>query len=103
MHREPSGDEAFEVLDPVQRDSTPSIIAARIRDAVIDGTFPPGMQLSEAHIASRLGVSRGPVREALQRLIQEGLLRAERHRGVFVIELGIADVRDLYLARAAVE
>lgn len=93
----------FDSLAPVERDSTASIIAGRIRDAIIDGSFPPGMQLSEAHLADRLSVSRGPVREAMQRLIQEGLLRAVRHRGVFVIELGPDDVRDVYLARAAIE
>lgn len=92
-----------DVLTPVERDSTPSIIAARIRDAIIDGSLPPGMQLGESQLATRLDVSRGPVREAMQRLLQEGLLRAERHRGVFVVELGADEVQDVYLARAAVE
>jgi DNA-binding GntR family transcriptional regulator len=54
-------------------------------------------------LAERLAVSRGPVREALQRLIQEGLLRDERHRGVFVVELDADDVADIYFARAAAE
>lgn len=94
---------AFDRIAPVERESTASIVATRIRDAVIDGSFGPGMQLSEAQLADRLGISRGPVREAMQRLIQEGLLRAERHRGVFVIELGPDDVRDVYLARATTE
>ena len=40
--------------------------------------------MHEVELAESFGVSRGPVREALQRLIQEGLLRAEPHRGVFV-------------------
>jgi DNA-binding GntR family transcriptional regulator len=48
-------------------------------------------------------VSRGPIREAMQRLIQEGLLRAERNRGVFVVELGLDDARDVYLARGVIE
>lgn len=69
----------------------------------MDGSFAPGMQLGEAQLARSFGVSRGPVREAMQRLIQEGLLRNERHRGVFVIALDDDDVRDIYLARAAIE
>lgn len=69
----------------------------------MDGTFASGAQLGEADLAERLEVSRGPVREALQRLIQEGLLRSEPHRGVFVIDLGADEIDDIYLARGAVE
>ncbi|HEY2763620.1 MAG TPA: GntR family transcriptional regulator [Pseudonocardiaceae bacterium] len=90
-------------LEPVSRRSTAAIIADRLRDAITRGAFPPGMQLGEVDLASQLGVSRGPLREAMQRLVQEGLLRGERHRGLFVVELGIEDVRDIYAARLAVE
>ena len=93
----------FEGLEPVERETTASIIADRIRERIMDGTFAPGTQLGEAQLASRLAVSRGSVREAMQRLIQEGLLRNERNRGVFVIELDASDVADIYLARGAVE
>ena len=48
-------------------------------------------------------MSRGPVREALQRLIQEGLLRSEPHRGVFVPVMSAEDIDDIYLAREALE
>lgn len=67
------------------------------------GAFRPGAQLTEADIALRLGVSRGPVREAMQRLVQEGLLRSERNRGVFVVSLDPEDVQDIYLARLVIE
>lgn len=89
--------------EPDSRQSTAAIIAARLRDAITRGAFPPGTQLGEVDLARRLGVSRGPLREAMQRLVQEGLLRGERHRGLFVVELGIEDVRDVYAARLAVE
>lgn len=85
------------------RVTTASIIADRIRGGITDGTFAPGTQLGEANLAQRLQVSRGPVREALQRLIQEGLLYNEPNRGVFVTALGAGDVEDIYLARGAVE
>ncbi len=67
------------------------------------GSLAPGDQLGEAELAGQLGVSRGPLREAMQRLVQEGLLRSERHRGLFVRELTPDDVRDVYVARLAVE
>ena len=93
----------MEKLEPVNRETTPGVIAAQIRGRIMEGTFPPGSQLGEAQLAGRLNVSRGPVREALQRLIQEGLLETNRNRGVFVVSLGAADVADVYLARRAIE
>ena len=93
----------MEELEPVNRETTAEIIAAQIRDRITDGTFPLGSQLREAQLAARLKVSRGPVREALQRLVQEGLLRSERNHGVFVISLDEGDIADIYLARGAIE
>jgi DNA-binding GntR family transcriptional regulator len=90
-------------LRPLQLESTPVLVADRIRDGILDGTFPPHTQLSEVALSRQLAVSRGPIREAMQRLIQEGLLRSERNRGVFVIDLDAEDARDIYLARGAVE
>ncbi|MFE0267941.1 GntR family transcriptional regulator [Nocardiopsis alba] len=90
-------------LRPVPRRSTAELIADQLRAAIMYGSLSPGDQLGEADLAGRLGVSRGPLREAMQRLVQEGLLRSERHRGLFVRELTSDDVRDVYVARLAVE
>jgi DNA-binding GntR family transcriptional regulator len=90
-------------LTPIPRDSTPSIIAGRLRDAVARGEFQPGQQLTEAALAASFGVSRGPLREAMQRLTQEGLLVSHRNRGLFVMDLDEPTIRDIYLARAAIE
>jgi DNA-binding GntR family transcriptional regulator len=90
-------------LEPLQMQSTPALIADRLRSQILQGAFPANAQLSEVDLAQQLQVSRGPIREAMQRLIQEGLLRAERNRGVFVVELGQDDARDVYLARGAIE
>jgi DNA-binding GntR family transcriptional regulator len=90
-------------LEPLALQSTPALIADRLRSEILDGAFPPDTQMSEVELARALRVSRGPIREAMQRLIQEGLLRAERNRGVFVVELDHDDARDVYLARGVVE
>lgn len=90
-------------IEPLMQRSTPSIIAEKLRLAIGHGELPAGAQLYEAELARELGVSRGPLREAMQRLTQEGLLVAIRNRGVFVIEMTPDRVRDMYLARAAVE
>jgi DNA-binding GntR family transcriptional regulator len=92
-----------DVLEPLRRDSTPERIATQLRSGIVTGRLPPGQALREVEIARQLGVSRGPVREAFQRLIQEGLLEAHPARGVFVPQLTADDIADLYLARSAVE
>lgn len=56
------------ILTPLVQESTPAIIARKLRDAIANGDFPPGSQLTEAGLAADLGVSRGPLREAMQRL-----------------------------------
>jgi DNA-binding GntR family transcriptional regulator len=93
----------FDELEPLALESAASLIADQIRRRIMDGSFAPGTQLREVQLSERLGTSRGPVREAMQHLIQEGLLRAERHRGVFVVELDDEDIGDIYLARRAIE
>jgi DNA-binding GntR family transcriptional regulator len=91
------------VIEPLVQQSTPSIIADKLRHAIGSGELKPGAQLSEADLARKFGVSRGPLREGMQRLTQEGLLVSIRHRGLFVIEMTPNDVRDMYLAREAIE
>ncbi len=79
------------------------MIAMKLREAIAHGEIPPGSQLGEAELARALGVSRGPLREGMQRLNQEGLLVSIRNRGLFVIEMTPETMRDVYLAREAVE
>lgn len=91
------------IIEPLVQESTPSIIAGKLRRAIAEGELAPGAQLGEAELARELGVSRGPLREAMQRLTQEGLLLSIRNRGLFVITMNDADIQDMYLARTAVE
>jgi DNA-binding GntR family transcriptional regulator len=90
-------------IGPLVQESTPSIIADKLRQAIAHGELKPGAQLGEAELARKLGVSRGPLREGMQRLTQEGLLVAVRNRGLFVIHMTPDDVRDMYFAREAIE
>jgi DNA-binding GntR family transcriptional regulator len=90
-------------LEPLSRESSASIIADKLRSGIVDGIFRPGQQMGEVQLAQQLGVSRGLLREAMQRLVQEGLLRSERYRGLFVVELDNEDVWDIYLTREGIE
>jgi DNA-binding GntR family transcriptional regulator len=71
----------------------------RLRDAIVDGTLAPGEQLRDGELASWLGVSRTPVREALLRLGQVGLVHARPGRSTTVAPLEPTEIRD---ARAVV-
>lgn len=90
-------------LAPVVQESTPSLVASQVREAIALGHIAPGSQLHESALAKQLGVSRGPLREGLQRLTQEGLLVSHRNRGLFLIELSPENIRDMYLAREGIE
>ncbi|PYG02185.1 transcriptional regulator, GntR family [Georgenia satyanarayanai] len=90
-------------LRPPRRQSTVEYLAEQLRTAVMTGQLPPGTQLGEADLAERFEVSRGPLREAMQRLVSEGILYAVVNRGVFVCELTLEDVADVYRTRSVIE
>src|SRR5882757_1316895 len=81
------------------RDQTVEVL----REAIIRGEIRPGSRINEAELADKLGISRGPLREAIQRVGAEGLIEFQRNRGAFVRELGLDDVRLIYDARQALE
>jgi DNA-binding GntR family transcriptional regulator len=78
-------------------------IAERLRAAILDGEIPPGAQLVEATLADQFNVSRGPLREALRQLIEEGLLVTVPYTGTHVISLSVQDVREIYSMRITLE
>ncbi|WP_422385795.1 GntR family transcriptional regulator [Microbacterium telephonicum] len=75
---------------PLMRDD----VYARLRDAIVDGTFAPDEQLRDTDLAAWLGVSRTPVREALLELGRAGLVRAVPGRSTVVAPLELAAIRD---------
>lgn len=74
-----------------------------LRRAIVTGALTPGAHLVEADLAQRLNVSRGPIREALTRLEQEGLVINYPYRGKFVAEITAEDVREVYDLRILLE
>ncbi len=91
------------VLGPARRRVLADEVADAIRDAIFAGRIDLGQRLVEEELATNLNVSRGPVREALVRLSQEGLVHIERHRGVTVAQLGLDAVDEIYSLRTALE
>lgn len=87
----------------VARPSTVDLITTELRKAIFTGALPVGSPIGEVEMSSQLGVSRSPLRESTQRLVQEGLLTASPGRGMRVSVIGPDHVADVYDARLAIE
>lgn len=74
-----------------------------LHQAIYEGQLAPGSRLIEEEVSAALGISRGPVREAIRRLESEGLLVTRSHRDTHVVNLSATDVAELYAVRAALE
>src|SRR5579875_3776535 len=74
-----------------------------LRDAIIDGRLAPGDRIVEAEIARQMAISRAPIREAIRKLEQDGLLEYLPRRGAVIVRLSPAEVRDVYHVRAHLE
>ncbi|WP_368498143.1 GntR family transcriptional regulator [Herbiconiux sp. A18JL235] len=82
-------------LKPVSNESLRGRVAASIRESILDGSLPPGAKLTEPELARQLETSRGPIREALRDLEQEGLVRSQAHRSVRVVEITREEVLEV--------
>lgn len=80
----------------VERHTLADQVYASLKTAIIGGDLQPGERLKELEIALSLGASRTPVREALSRLQQEGLIRQLKSGGLTVVELAEDDVREIF-------
>ncbi len=78
-------------------------VAARLRESIVHGTLAPGTRLLEVEAARQLGVSRGPLREALRILESEGLIISEPGHGSHVVQISERDIREIYSLRRILE
>ncbi len=87
----------------VQARSLVDEVVERLEAAIITGELPPGTKLNEQQLATALGVSRGPLREAIRRLEGRTLVERTPNIGVRVAELSPSDLNDLLEIREALE
>ena len=87
----------------IQAHSLPALVQSELSRMILAGDLPAGAQLREAEIASMLGVSRGPVREAFRALEESGLVRLEKNRGVFVRQIDIDEADQIFELRAVLD
>ncbi len=87
----------------LQSSSLTTVVQQEIERAILVGEFEPGSKLIEATLAEKMGVSRGPVREAFRMLEEAGLVRNEKNRGVFVRDIPIDEAVEIFDLRAAMD
>jgi DNA-binding GntR family transcriptional regulator len=99
----PSPTDLTDILSaPIKRSLSDEVVV-RLRDAIVNAKLAPGERLREELLASSMGVSRGPVREAIQRLEREGLVIIHPNRGATVARLSREDLDEVYSLRRALE
>lgn len=87
----------------LQGNSLAGLVHNEIERMILGGELQPGSKLTEATIATQLGVSRGPVREAFRMLDEAGLVRTEKNRGVFVRDIALDEALEIFELRAVME
>lgn len=87
----------------MQSSSLPTLVQRELTQRIIAGELPAGAKLNEVDVALRLGVSRGPVREAFRALEESGLVRFEKNRGVFVRNVSLQEADEIFELRALLD
>lgn len=87
----------------LQTSSLASVVQTELERMILSGELAPGAKLTEMALAARLGVSRGPVREAFRMLDEAGLVRTEKNRGVYVRDLPVEEAIEIFELRAAMD
>jgi len=92
-----------ETLDLVKEHSLTSALKTELERLIFDGKIKAGERINESNLAARFKTSRGPLREALQALGEQGLISFARNRGASVRQLSLEEAEELYDLRAALD
>lgn len=87
----------------IKRETMGAQLSNLLRGAILSGEFAPGETVTETALAVRFGVSRGPMREAMRQLTDEGLLVTVPYTGTHVLQLTSRDIHDIYAMRICLE
>jgi DNA-binding GntR family transcriptional regulator len=89
-------------IDIVRTQSLTTLVQRELERLILAGDVKPGERINEQHVAQRLQVSRGPVREALRGLERAGLVEARVNRGVYVREVSVEQALEIYEMRGLI-
>jgi len=90
-------------LQPISDSTLRGRCVDQLRDLIVTGDLVPGSRLTETELASALGVSRGPLREAIRELVDIGLVVSAPYKGLFVRKMTRNDLEEIYSLRTALE
>jgi DNA-binding GntR family transcriptional regulator len=91
------------VAEAVEQGSQSELAYRRLLERIVSLEMPPGSVVNEARLRAELGIGRTPIREALQRLARENLVRSVPHRGTFVTDVNITDLARITEVRVVLE
>ena len=91
------------VVERVEARSQSDAAYERLLERIVSLEMPPGSVVQEARLREELGIGRTPIREALQRLARENLVRSIPHRGTFVTDVNITDLARITEVRTVLE
>jgi len=95
--------DASMAIEVLREHSLATLAQQELERRIVSGEIAAGAKLNEVELATALGISRGPVREAFSALAQAGLVRVEKNRGVFVRQVSVEEANEFYEVRAALE
>jgi len=91
-------------LKPIHKNRTlRANVAEQLKEAIINGDLAPGTKLVESQLSSLLGVSRGPLREAIRQLVDQGLIESIPYTGTYVANITVHAIQELYSFRTELE
>ncbi len=91
-------------LKPINKDRTlRANVVEQLREAIISGELAPGTKLVESQLSALLGVSRGPLREAIRQLVDQGLIESIPYTGTYVANITVKAIQELYSFRTELE
>ena len=94
-----------EMMDFEMRSQKPlkEIVYLELKHKILTGEIPAGSRLMEVDLAKRMNVSRTPIREAIRRLNDDGLVQMEARKGAYVAQISIKDMLDVFEIREDME
>ncbi|HWK61855.1 MAG TPA: GntR family transcriptional regulator [Eoetvoesiella sp.] len=92
-----------QLAESIPSQTLPTMVYNKVREAILNGVFGPGQMLRQDEVASKLGVSRSPLREALPRLEADGIVVLHPRRGYAVASLDPAQINEVFDLRCLLE
>jgi len=94
---------SVKAIQPLPLVTRRSLVVDALREAILTGELPPGTKITEMDLVARLQVSRGPIREGIRELIDEGLLSSQPYTGTYVTTMDEKTIGEAYGLRRVLE